>query len=59
MERWASFIKQAHLDDAVIEPEMLGAWLAEEGFQGEQCALLVREYQSGRRLLSAYDEERQ
>jgi hypothetical protein len=59
MERWSSFIRQAHLDDALIEPEMLAAWLAEEGFQAEQRDLLIHEYQSGRQLLSAYDEERQ
>jgi hypothetical protein len=58
-ERWASFIKQAHLDDAVIEPGVLAAWLGEEGFQDDQRDLLVREYQSGRRLLGAYEEERQ
>jgi hypothetical protein len=58
LERWASFIKQAHLDDALIDPGLLAAWLAEEGFQEEQRVLLIREYESGRRLLSAYDEER-
>jgi hypothetical protein len=58
MERWASFIKQTHLDDAMIDPGMLAVWLADEGFLAEQSDQLIREYESGRRLLSKYDEER-
>jgi hypothetical protein len=58
LDRWAGFIKQTHLDDATIDSGLLVAWLAEEGFQEEQRGLLIREYESGRRLLSAYDEER-
>jgi hypothetical protein len=58
MERWASFIKQAHVDDATIDPGMIAAWLADEGFPAEQSDHLIREYESGRRLLSTYDEER-
>lgn len=29
------------------------------GFRGDQCDVLIREYESGRRLLRAYDEEQQ
>ncbi len=59
LKRWAEFIKQTHVDDAVIDPGMLAAWLAEEGFQEDQREVLIREYESGRRLLRVYDEERQ
>lgn len=59
LKRWTEFITQAHVGDAVIDPGMLAAWLAEEGFQEGQRDVLIREYESGRRLLSAYDEERQ
>jgi hypothetical protein len=58
LRRWAGFIGQTHQDEASFDPELLAEWLAEEGFQKEPCGLLVREYESGRRLLSAYDEER-
>jgi hypothetical protein len=59
LKRWAEFIKQAHIDDCVIDSAMLAAWLTEEGFEGDQRDLLVQEYESGRRVLRAYDEERQ
>jgi hypothetical protein len=58
MRRWAGFIGQTHLDDVVVAPELLDAWLTDEGFPEEQRSTLVCEYESGRRLLSAYDEER-
>jgi hypothetical protein len=58
MQRWAGFIGQTHLDDAVIDLGLLAAWLEEDGFPPQQRELLVHEYESGRRLLSAYDEER-
>jgi hypothetical protein len=59
MRRWAGFIGQTHIDDVVVALDQLDAWLADEGFEEAQRAHLVREYESGRRLLSAYDEERQ
>lgn len=34
LRQWAGFIKQAHVDDAVIDSGMLAEWLMEEGFQG-------------------------
>jgi hypothetical protein len=58
MRRWAGFIGQTHIDDVVVDPELLDAWLTDEGFQEKQRSQLVREYESGRRLLSAYDDER-
>jgi hypothetical protein len=59
MRRWAAFIGQTHIDDVWVDPELLEAWLADEGFEEDQRSQLVREYESGRRLLGAYDEERQ
>lgn len=58
-KRWADFIKQAHIDDAVIESAMLATWLDDEGFTADQRDMLIHEYESGRSLLRAYDEERQ
>jgi hypothetical protein len=58
MRRWASFIEQTHRDDDVVDSGLLEGWLADEGFPKKQRSQLVREYESGRRLLSAYDEER-
>ena len=58
MRRWAGFIGRTHLDGDDIDPELLDAWLSDEGFPEEQGSRLVREYESGRRLLGAYDEER-
>jgi hypothetical protein len=59
LRRWAGFIKQALHDDCVIDSGMLAAWLTEEGFQADQRDRLVQEYESGHRLLRAYDEEQQ
>lgn len=36
LKRWAEFIKQAHIDDVVIDSGMLAAWLEQEGFQEDQ-----------------------
>lgn len=58
IRRWAGFIGQTHLDDVVVDLDLLDAWLTDEGFQENQRSQLVREYESGRRLLSAYDDER-
>lgn len=58
-QRWADFIKQTHIEDAIVDPGMLVAWLTEEGFPGDQRDALVREYESGRRLLRSYNEERE
>ncbi len=58
LRRWASFIGQTHLDDTTVDPDLLDAWLADEGFPPNQRELLVREFDSGRRLLTAYDDER-
>lgn len=58
LRRWAGFIGQTHLDDTIVDPDMLDAWLADEGFQTSQRETLIREFESGRRLLSAYDDER-
>jgi hypothetical protein len=59
LARWAEFIKQAHIEDAVIESAMLATWLTDEGFAASQRDVLIHEYESGRSLLRAYDEERQ
>jgi hypothetical protein len=59
LKRWAEFIKQAHIDDTVIDSAMLATWLADEGFTADERDVLVHEYESGRSLLRAYDEERQ
>lgn len=56
--RWAAFIEQAHLEEAVIDHQQLETWLADEGFPKDQRARLIGEYESGRRLLRAYDEGR-
>jgi hypothetical protein len=58
MQRWSAFIRQAHHDEAVIDPTLLVAWLVEDGFPSRNSELLVQEYESGRRILSEYDEER-
>jgi len=58
MRRWAAFIAQTHLDDTVIALGLLASWLEDEGFPPEQRDRLMTEYESGRRLLSAYDDER-
>jgi len=58
MQRWSAFIRQAHHDGAVIDPTLLAAWLVEDGFPSRNSELLVQEYESGRRILSEYDEER-
>jgi hypothetical protein len=58
MQRWSAFIRQAHHDEAVIDPTLLAAWLAEDGFPSRSSELLVQEYESGRRILNEYDEER-
>jgi hypothetical protein len=58
LRRWAGFIGQTHLDDTVVDPDLLDAWLADEGFQTNQREMLIREFESGRRLLNAYDDER-
>jgi hypothetical protein len=55
--RWRAFIARTHLDDAVIAPRLLSCWLADAGWPEEQRTQLVSEYQSGRGLLSVYDEE--
>jgi hypothetical protein len=49
---------QTHLDDVVVDRTTLDARLTDEGFQQGQRSQLVREYESGRRLLSAFDDER-
>jgi hypothetical protein len=59
MRRWAWFIGQTHIDDVTVDLDLLDAWLADEGFEEAQRSRLVHEYESGRRLLIAYDEERQ
>jgi hypothetical protein len=58
MRRWAAFIAQTHLDDSVIDLDLLAGWLEEDGFPPESRTRLMAEYEFGRRVLSAYDEER-
>ena len=58
LQRWAGFIGQTHLDGAVVDPELLDAWLADEGYEANPRETLIREFDSGRRLLSAYDDDR-
>jgi len=58
LQQWAGFIGQTHLDNAVVDLDQLEAWLADDGFTEEERRALVREFESGRRLLSAYDDER-
>ena len=58
LQRWAGFIGQTHLDDAVVDLDLLEAWLADDGFPEAERRALVREFESGRRLLNAYDDER-
>lgn len=59
LQRWSAFIRQAHQDDAVIDPNPLAKWLGEDGFSEQNSARLVEEYELGRRILSEYDAERQ
>jgi hypothetical protein len=58
MRRWSAFIRQSHHDEVVIDPILLAAWLVEDGFPSRNSELLVQEYESGRRILSEYDDER-
>jgi hypothetical protein len=58
MQRWSAFIRQAHQDEALIDPTLLTAWLVEDGFPSDTAERLVQEYESGRRILGEYDQER-
>jgi len=58
LRRWAEFIAQTHRDDAVVSPDLIASWLEEDGFGPALRDRLLAEYESGRGLLSAYDEER-
>jgi len=51
LRRSAGFIGQTHLDGTVVDPDLLDAWLAGGGFQTSQGDALIREFDSGRRLL--------
>ena len=59
MQRWSAFIRQSHHDEAVVDPTLIAEWLGEDGFPEQNVARLVEEYESGRRILSEYDAERQ
>jgi hypothetical protein len=58
MRQWAGFIGQTHLDDAVIDLGLLASWLDDEGFPQDERDRLIDDFESGRRLLRVYDEER-
>ncbi len=58
IRRWAEFIAQTHTDDAVVSRDLLASWLEDDGFGPAQRDRLLADYESGRRTLSAYDEER-
>jgi hypothetical protein len=58
MQKRFAFIRQAHHDEATIDPALLAAWLAEDRFLSRNSELLVQEYEAGRRNLCEYDEER-
>ncbi len=58
MQKWARFVSLTHLDNAAMELDLLASWLEDEGFPQEQRDRLIKEFESGRQLLSAYDEER-
>jgi hypothetical protein len=58
MRRWAEFVGQAHLDESELDLSLFDSWLAVEGFSVEARERLTSEYESGRRILRAYDEER-
>lgn len=58
LRRWAAFIGQMHLNDMAVDPSLLDEWLKDDGFHENQREVLIREFDSGRRLLNAYDDER-
>ena len=37
LQRWAGFIGQTHFDYALVDPDLLDAWLADEGFEGDSA----------------------
>jgi hypothetical protein len=57
LQRWQGFIAQTHLEDTVLYTPLLSDWLAGEGWSQDQRAWLINSYESGRSLLSVYDEE--
>ena len=56
--RWRDFVLQSHLEQAALDPDFLGAWLAEQGWREDLRAELVGEYERTRIVLDAYDSER-
>jgi len=57
LQRWKGFIAQTHLENTVLSTLLLADWLAAEGWSEDQRAWLIDSYESGRSLLSVYDEE--
>jgi hypothetical protein len=56
-QRWQQFLVRAHQEESIMDAAFLEEWLASEGWPEEARVELVREYESGRRLLWNYDEE--
>ena len=57
IKRWNSFVVQTHNDKLVVDTDLLDAWLENEGWPDAMRARLVNEYESGRSLLTTYEEE--
>lgn len=57
-QRWDEFVGQTHRDEVIVDPGQLDEWLADEGFAPEMRKDLVNQFDSGRRLLATYDDER-
>jgi hypothetical protein len=57
IKRWNSFVVQTHSDQLAVASDLLDAWLEDEGWPDAMRARLVSEYESGRSLLTTYEEE--
>ena len=55
--RWHAFLNQAHREDSSLDSQTLDEWLTGEGWPEEIRRELIHEYETGRVLLTHYDEE--
>jgi hypothetical protein len=57
-ERWQQFVIRAHLDNSIMDTELLEGWLASQGWPEPMRQELSREFEAMSSLLWNYDEER-
>jgi hypothetical protein len=57
--RWNAFLVRVHQDESLFDLALLDEWLQQEGWPEHTRRQLVEEYETGRSLLLAYDEEAQ